>query len=208
MDDTSQTLTTAGGHSYDYDFDEEEKEEDFCDVETWETLSKSFKEVQSVLDHNRRLIQQVNDNHRSKIPRNMTKNVELIREINSNMSKVISLYSNLSKNFSNSVQQRRAMGRENIGQFLAGKTTIPIEVHAVAVWFLSFLDYVAWGPEMFGTTRSFLHVPRNAILMIKQASSSNYVIPCIFDADLFFINSTCYLVPWERSSCNSCLAWH
>ncbi|GFP84294.1 protein early flowering 4, partial [Phtheirospermum japonicum] len=47
-----------------------------------ETLTKSFREVQSVLDLNRRLIQQVNDNHRSKIPRNLATNVELIREIN------------------------------------------------------------------------------------------------------------------------------
>ncbi|GFP82732.1 protein early flowering 4, partial [Phtheirospermum japonicum] len=46
-----------------------------------ETLTKSFGEVQSVLDLNRRLIQQANDNHRSKIPRNLATNVELIREL-------------------------------------------------------------------------------------------------------------------------------
>ncbi|KAJ6303020.1 hypothetical protein OIU77_016993 [Salix suchowensis] len=53
------------------------------------------------------LIQQVNSNHRSKIPDNLVKNVSLIREINGNISKVISIYSDLSVNFSNIVQERR-----------------------------------------------------------------------------------------------------
>ncbi|KAL0454793.1 UNVERIFIED_CONTAM: protein EARLY FLOWERING 4 [Sesamum latifolium] len=76
MDDNSQILITANAtadHSFNDEMDgedaaEEDDEEESCDVESWEILSKSFKEVQSVLDHNRRLIQQVNDNHRSKIP--------------------------------------------------------------------------------------------------------------------------------------------
>ncbi|KAB5551917.1 hypothetical protein DKX38_009228 [Salix brachista] len=86
------------------------EEEEECDVEAWDTLSKSFKQVQSVLDdldRNRDLIQQVNSNHRSKIPDNLVKNVPLIREINGNISKVISIYSDLSVNFSNIVQERR-----------------------------------------------------------------------------------------------------
>ncbi|KAJ6389674.1 hypothetical protein OIU77_027905 [Salix suchowensis] len=86
------------------------EEEEECDVEAWDTLGKSFKQVQSVLDdldRNRDLIQQVNSNHRSKIPDNLVKNVSLIREINGNISKVISIYSDLSVNFSNIVQERR-----------------------------------------------------------------------------------------------------
>ncbi|KAJ6964445.1 protein EARLY FLOWERING 4-like [Populus alba x Populus x berolinensis] len=63
------------------------EEEEECDVEAWDTLSKSFKQVQSVLDRNRDLIQQVNANHQSKIPDNLVKNVSLIREINGNISK-------------------------------------------------------------------------------------------------------------------------
>ncbi|KAL3649147.1 hypothetical protein CASFOL_005550 [Castilleja foliolosa] len=86
-----------------------EEEEEPCDLEAWETLTKSFREVQSVLDHNRRLIQQVNDNHRSKTPRNLAMNVELIREINANVSKVVGLYSDLSENFSTVVQKRRSV---------------------------------------------------------------------------------------------------
>ena len=91
----------GGGHA------KNGEEEEECDVEAWDTLSKSFKQVQSVLDHNRDLIRQVNANHQSKIPDNLVKNVSLIREINGNISKVISIYSDLSVNFSNIVQERR-----------------------------------------------------------------------------------------------------
>lgn len=122
MDDTSNTLISAAAaaaasHSF-CDFvdgddaaaeDEEEEDDEFCDVETWETLSKSFREVQSLLDRNRRLIQQVNDNHRSKVPHNLARNVDLICEINSNMSKVVAIYSSLSASFSTIVHQRRAV---------------------------------------------------------------------------------------------------
>ncbi|XP_068644942.1 protein ELF4-LIKE 1-like [Aristolochia californica] len=79
--------------------------------ELWESFSKSFSEVQTVLDQNRVLIQQVNENHQSKIPDNLTKNVALIREINGNIGKVASLYSNLSANFSHVVQERKNQQR-------------------------------------------------------------------------------------------------
>ncbi|GKU93364.1 hypothetical protein SLEP1_g6962 [Rubroshorea leprosula] len=58
------------------------------DGEAWSTLSKAFKQVQAVLDQNWDLIQKVNENHRSKIPDNLVKNVALIGEINGNISKV------------------------------------------------------------------------------------------------------------------------
>ncbi|MBA0778497.1 hypothetical protein Gotri_006354 [Gossypium trilobum] len=70
------------------------------DPEIWASFDQSFKQVQSVLDRNRVLIQQVNDNHQSKIPHNMIENVALIQELNGNISKVVSLYSDLSSNFS------------------------------------------------------------------------------------------------------------
>ncbi|KAK9279275.1 hypothetical protein L1049_012954 [Liquidambar formosana] len=87
--------------------DAEEEEE--CDVEVWETLSRSFRQVQSVLDQNRALIQQVNENHQSKIHDNLVRNVALIREINGNIFKVTSIYSDLSVNFSNIVHKKRAI---------------------------------------------------------------------------------------------------
>ncbi|EEF36762.1 protein ELF4-LIKE 1 isoform X2 [Ricinus communis] len=85
----------------------ENEDEEECDVEVWDTLSRSFRQVQAVLDQNRDLINQVNENHQSKVPDNLTKNISLIREINGNISKVISIYSDLSLRFSNIVHQRR-----------------------------------------------------------------------------------------------------
>ena len=86
----------------DGDGDDTEREE--CDVEVWDTLSKSFKQAQAVLDQNRELIQKVNENHQSKVPDNLVKNVGLIQEINGNISKVLEIYSDLSVNFSDIVR--------------------------------------------------------------------------------------------------------
>ncbi|KAJ8749781.1 hypothetical protein K2173_012332 [Erythroxylum novogranatense] len=90
---------------------DDEMEEEEYDVEVWHTLNKCFRQVQNVLDQNRELIHQVNANHQSKIPDNLAKNVSLIREINGNISKVISIYSDLSVNFSNLVQERHLVKR-------------------------------------------------------------------------------------------------
>ncbi|KAJ9698680.1 hypothetical protein PVL29_007643 [Vitis rotundifolia] len=87
---------------------DEEEEEEGCDAEAWETLSRSFDQVQSVLDQNRLLIQQVNENQQSRIHDNLVKNVSLIREINGNFCKVISIYSKLSADFVDIVRRRRA----------------------------------------------------------------------------------------------------
>ena len=76
-------------------------------------LSRSFRRVQTMLDKNRELIQQANENHQSKVPDNIAKNVGLIREINGNISKVISIYSDLSNNFSNIVSQRKRMKKND-----------------------------------------------------------------------------------------------
>ncbi|KAI3434295.1 Elf4 domain-containing protein [Psidium guajava] len=84
-----------------------------CDVEVWEMLSTSFRQVQSALDRNRRLISQVNENHQSKVPDKLANNVALIREINENISKVLSIYADLSVNVSGVVHQRRAAERNS-----------------------------------------------------------------------------------------------
>ncbi|XP_059302108.1 protein EARLY FLOWERING 4-like [Lycium ferocissimum] len=106
MDGTLQFLSNLSDHRVEFN-DNEEQEEEVYDTEAWEAITKCFKEVQSVLDQNRVLIQQVNENHESKVPDNMVKNVALIRDINSNISKVSRLYSNLSRDFCNIVHQRR-----------------------------------------------------------------------------------------------------
>ncbi|KAF3660680.1 hypothetical protein BC332_22451 [Capsicum chinense] len=68
--------------------------------EMWNNFSNRFRQVQSVLDRNRLLIQQVNENHQSRTNDNMVQNVGLIQELNGNISEVVSLYSDLSTNFS------------------------------------------------------------------------------------------------------------
>ncbi|KAF3546190.1 hypothetical protein DY000_02002211 [Brassica cretica] len=78
----------------------EEAEQGGEDPAMWENLDRNFIQVQSVLDRNRSLIQQVNDNHQSKMADNMSKNVALIQELNGNISKVVSMYSNINTKFS------------------------------------------------------------------------------------------------------------
>ncbi|MCL7024618.1 hypothetical protein MKW94_003331 [Papaver nudicaule] len=93
----------------------EEEEES----EVWKTISKSFQQVQTILDQNRILIQQVNENHQSKIPENLAKNVSLIREINTNISEVVSIYTELSTNFSGFFQQNREEEMKNQLEYAA-----------------------------------------------------------------------------------------
>ncbi|KHN34721.1 Protein EARLY FLOWERING 4 [Glycine soja] len=97
---TTTTVSTTTGES------DGEEAEDVGDPEAWATLNKGFRQVQSVLDRNRLLIQQVNENQQSRMHDNMVKNVSLIQELNGNISKVVSLYSDLNTNFSNVCQQR------------------------------------------------------------------------------------------------------
>ncbi|KAL9259152.1 EARLY FLOWERING 4-like protein [Drosera capensis] len=80
------------------------------DPAVWSEFERSFSEVQTVLDRNRVLIQQVNENQRSRIADNLVKNVRLIQEINGNIGKVLGLYSDLSESFSGAVNQRRGGG--------------------------------------------------------------------------------------------------
>ncbi|XP_047339800.1 protein EARLY FLOWERING 4-like [Impatiens glandulifera] len=82
--------------------------------EVWGALAEKFNQVQMILDRNRVLIKQVNENQESMIHENLVKNVAMIQEINSNISTVASLYSDLSANFSNSLQHHHHL-RENSG---------------------------------------------------------------------------------------------
>jgi len=119
MDETAETTkpdwpsnraNVAGERTDDFrdeDEDEDEDEEYDGDDEAWNMLNRSFRQAQTVLDENRALIEEVNGNHESKIPDNMAKNVSLMTQINGNISKVRSIYSDLSVNFCNIVRQHR-----------------------------------------------------------------------------------------------------
>ncbi|PWA75271.1 hypothetical protein CTI12_AA244550 [Artemisia annua] len=91
--------TTNNRHTSDEEQDQENNE-------IWSSFTDSFREVQAVLDRNRVLIQQVNENHRSKVHENMVRNVALIQEINQNVSKIVALYSDLNVNFSSAFHQK------------------------------------------------------------------------------------------------------
>ncbi|KAL2533259.1 Protein ELF4-LIKE 4 [Abeliophyllum distichum] len=68
-----------------------------------QTFQKNFVKVQDILDQNRLLINEINQNHDSKIPDNLGRNVGLIRELNSNIRRVVDLYSDLSNSFTKSI---------------------------------------------------------------------------------------------------------
>ncbi|TMW97645.1 hypothetical protein EJD97_005200 [Solanum chilense] len=73
------------------------------DGKVFQTFQKSFVQVQNLLDQNRLLINEINQNHESKIPDNLSRNVGLIRELNNNIRRVVDLYADLSCSFTKSV---------------------------------------------------------------------------------------------------------
>ncbi|CAK9179894.1 unnamed protein product [Ilex paraguariensis] len=74
------------------------------DSKVLQTFQKSFGQVQNILDQNRLLINEINQNHESKIPDNLTRNVGLIRELNNNIRRVVDVYSDLSSSFARSME--------------------------------------------------------------------------------------------------------
>ncbi|KAA3468266.1 protein ELF4-LIKE 3-like [Gossypium australe] len=72
---------------------------DQMDPKVVQTLQKGLVQVQTILDQNRLLINEINMNHESKVPPNLTRNVGLIRELNNNIKRVVDLYTDLSISF-------------------------------------------------------------------------------------------------------------
>ncbi|GMH18098.1 hypothetical protein Nepgr_019939 [Nepenthes gracilis] len=64
-----------------------------------QTFQLSFVQVQNILDQNRLLINEINQNHESRIPDNLSRNVGLIRELNNNIRRVVDLYADVSHSF-------------------------------------------------------------------------------------------------------------
>ncbi|XP_057467630.1 protein ELF4-LIKE 3-like isoform X1 [Actinidia eriantha] len=73
------------------------------DNKVLQTFQRSFVQVQNILDQNRLLINEINQNHESKIPDNLSRNVGLIRELNNNIRRVVDLYADLSTSFTKSM---------------------------------------------------------------------------------------------------------
>lgn len=74
------------------------------DGKTMQNLQKSFGQVQNILDQNRLLINEINQNHESKIPDNLSRNVALIRELNNNITRVVDHYAGLSTSFTKAIE--------------------------------------------------------------------------------------------------------
>ncbi|KAK8959741.1 Protein ELF4-LIKE 4 [Platanthera guangdongensis] len=77
-----------------------------------QNFQKSFVLVQSILDQNRLLINEINQNHESKVPDNLSRNVGLIKELNNNIRRVVGLYADLSSSF--------AMAMDSSGDSVSG----------------------------------------------------------------------------------------
>lgn len=73
------------------------------DAKILQTFQKSFGQVQDLLDQNRRLISEINENQESRVPDSLSRNVGLIRELNNNIRRVVDLYAGLSSNFAKSM---------------------------------------------------------------------------------------------------------
>ncbi|KAJ7955962.1 protein ELF4-LIKE 4-like [Quillaja saponaria] len=74
------------------------------DSKILQSFQKNFVQVQNILDQNRLLINEINQNHESKIPDNLSRNVGLIRELNNNIRRVVDLYADLSSSFTKSME--------------------------------------------------------------------------------------------------------
>ncbi|TKW32996.1 hypothetical protein SEVIR_2G203500v4 [Setaria viridis] len=73
-----------------------------------QVLQKSFGEVQGILEHNRVLIQEISQNQETRDADGLTRNVSLIRELNTNIARVVDLYGDLSGSFARAVAAKKA----------------------------------------------------------------------------------------------------
>lgn len=87
-------------------------------------FQKSFVQVQNILDQNRLLINEINQNHESKIPDNLGRNVGLIRELNSNIRRVVDLYAELSAAFAKSAAVAAASEGDSVSHGKTGQKRI------------------------------------------------------------------------------------
>ncbi|KAB2072438.1 hypothetical protein ERO13_A07G014400v2 [Gossypium hirsutum] len=83
------------------------------DTKVVQTFQKNFVQVQNILDQNRLLINEINQNHETKIPDNLTRNVGLIRELNNNIRRVVDLYADLSTSYTKCMDASSSDGDSN-----------------------------------------------------------------------------------------------
>lgn len=76
------------------------------DPRLWVGYDK-FNHVQAILDQNRILINEIKQNHESRDADGLMRNCNLIRELNSNMAKVVKIYGEISHTFVKTFGRRR-----------------------------------------------------------------------------------------------------
>lgn len=91
-------------------------------------------QVQHLLDHNRLLINEINQNHKANVPEGLTRNVMLIRELNVNIGKVVDLYANMSTNFADAFENlQEVISNQNnttIKHISNGGRSMPVATHS------------------------------------------------------------------------------
>lgn len=80
------------------------------DVRTF--ASEKFNDVQDLLDHNKVLINEINQNHEERTPEALARNVLLIRELNKNVAKVVTIYKEVSGEFEQFMDEAAAMAQQ------------------------------------------------------------------------------------------------
>jgi hypothetical protein len=80
-----------------------------------QVLQKSFGEVQGILEQNRVLIQEISQNQETRDADGLTRNVALIRELNTNIARVVDLYGDMSGSFARAVAAKKAAGGDKGG---------------------------------------------------------------------------------------------
>ncbi|RXH88835.1 hypothetical protein DVH24_000434 [Malus domestica] len=108
-----------------------------------QTFQKSFVQVQDILDQNRLLSNEINQNHELMIPNNLSWNVGLIRELNNNIKRVVDLYADLSGSFSMSMEasSEAESGGTLKSNWKSSEQRIRSRLSSRhLIWFLSFLD--------------------------------------------------------------------
>ncbi|RLM86832.1 EARLY flowering 4 protein [Panicum miliaceum] len=73
-----------------------------------QALPKSIGEVRGILEHNRVLIQEISQNQETRDADGLTRNVSLIRELNTNIARVVDLYGELSSCYAHAVAAKKA----------------------------------------------------------------------------------------------------
>ncbi|CAD5184584.1 protein ELF4-LIKE 3-like [Musa acuminata AAA Group] len=86
------------------------------DYKVMQTFHKSFGQVQSRLDQNRKLINEINQNQASRIPGRLNRNVRLIGELNSNIRRVVDVYVELCLSFTGSMEASPEAGAASQGK--------------------------------------------------------------------------------------------